>query len=414
MNPHLTVESGQRAGKSFEIPPSRRKGELLLGRSRSCQLRLRDGLVSRRHCRLHYDGQTLRIKDLDSKNGTRVNGHYIKDEVPLEDGDVLQVGSVRLVVQWPETQTEMKRAAVPATPMDFEDEDFQDEPEEKTSEIDPLLGSVLAGYTVKGLLYEGDRSRVYRAIHPDREEEPVAIKLLRMDCKPDRLLQERFLRGGRMASRLRHPNLVTMIRAGRVHGDPYQAMELVEGEDLLSRMNSRPEPMETEETFMIARQALAALQHVYEQGYVMRSVQPDNVLMTEQMQVKLGDYDILKRLPDASEGDITEVPEVSGAKDVRFAAPEMISRPLMADQRCDVFGVGASMYFMLTGEPPFGPDQPETYPHRAFSREFIPLSEINSQIPEALQEVIQRAMSNYLDKRWQTPGEMLEALEDAI
>jgi serine/threonine protein kinase len=417
MNPHLSVETGQRAGTSFEIPPSAGDGELLMGRSRSCHLRLRDGLISRRHCRFQYDGTTLRVKDLESKNGTRVNGRYIKDEVLLEDGDVVQVGGVKLTVQWPETQTEIEEPAQPLEAMEIREgeiEEAEGEAEEKTSEIDPLLGSNLAGYTLKALIYEGRRSRVYRAHRPEMEEDSVAIKLLRMDHKPEQLLQERFLRGGRMASRLRHPNLVRMLRAGRVEGAPYHAMEFIEGEELQSRINSRAKPMETEEAFMIARQALAALQHVYEQGYVMRSVQPDNVLMTEQMQVKLADYDILKRLPGDPQGDITEVPEVSGAKDIRFAAPEMISRPLMADQRADVFGVGAIIYFVLTGKPPFGREQAENYPHRAFSREFAPPRDINPYIPPSLCEVINRALSNYLDKRYQTPEEMLEALEEAI
>lgn len=410
--PRLTIISGDDTGRRFEIPTGERGESLEIGRSRDCDVRLRDALVSRHHCRISREDDKLTVRDLGSKNGTRVNGELIAEEVTLEDGDRLEVGSVQIQVQFPASGEDTRVSPSRTSPEQIE----PPVREEQTGEVDPRLGTVFAGYVLKGIQHEGHRSCVYRVRPEDsnQNDELLALKLLRRDRKPDRMLQERFLRGGRAASHLKHPNMVRMVRAGRWKGEPYQAMELVDGPNLQLHMKGRSEPMEAEQAFIIARQILSALEYVYREGYVLRSVQPDNILVTDRLHAKLTDYDLLKKLPREPDHGITEMPDVSGAKDTRFAAPELISRPLMADQRCDVFGAGSILYYLLTLKPPFSSNDADLYPHRAFYRKLMPVRDINPRVPSEMATVVEKALSNYLDDRWQTPDEMLQELEDAL
>jgi len=92
MNPRLVVEIGDSPGTQFEIPPVDETGPTILGRSSICAIRLPDPKLSRQHCRFTFDGERLLVEDLNSKNGTQVNGPLIQGITELHDGDRVEVG----------------------------------------------------------------------------------------------------------------------------------------------------------------------------------------------------------------------------------------------------------------------------------------------------------------------------------
>ena len=114
MNPRLVVEEGEQAGSEFEMPPESEAGQVVLGRHKSCTVKLRGGGLSRQHCSLRYDGHRLFIEDLGSTNGTKVNDFYVSEKTELHEGDRIAVGTVCLVVKFPEPDQEEELAPQPA------------------------------------------------------------------------------------------------------------------------------------------------------------------------------------------------------------------------------------------------------------------------------------------------------------
>ena len=110
----------------------------------------------------------------------------------------------------------------------------------------------------------------------------------------------------------------------------------------------------------------------------------------------------------------TQVLDTGVFDDGRFAAPELITRPLVAGTRCDVFGAGAVLYFLLTARPPFEAVPGGQLPRRAFRREAADPREVNPQVPEGIARVVGTAMSQYVDRRYATPREMLAELDKEL
>ena len=427
MNPRLAVEAGDRAGEVYEVPPLTDSGEeLVLGRSRQCTVRMLDRKLSRRHCRFTFEDGQLYVEDMNSRNGTLVNGNDARDKTALRHGDRVEVGSCMLVVRLQEGEgplAETVMAPAPAPSADSEDlaETVEDDgpkglraPERaaEAGELGDLVGRVFAGYKVEELIHEGETCLVYRGASLE-DGHLAALKILRPEVGFTEQQLKRFRRGARVAARLNHPNIVKLIKAGKHHGLSYVSTEYVAGSDVWRLVQQRGQPLPPEQSLRIAVQMLGGLRHTYKHKVVLRSVRPQNVLVTAALETKLTDFDLAKPLPAAGgeqEEDITLTDELGPFGEPDFAAPELITRPVVADHRCDIFGVGACLYYMLTGSAPFPGTEGVDNRYRAFRREVKPPRELNDAIPEPVSAIILKALSSYLDKRFQTPREMQEAI----
>jgi serine/threonine protein kinase len=386
--------------------------QITLGRAEDCDIRLPDPKLSRHHCSFALEGERLFVEDLDSKNGTQVNGPSIERRTELHEGDRVQVGSHVLVVRFPEpaeptpeevTQERAASREAPAPP-----------PPERRPEPGPpaesLEGRQLAGLAIGQTLYEGRSCVIYRARGEGAQR--AAVKVLRPAAASSERELKRFQRGGKIAAKLEHPGLVRVLRSATEGQTAYQVMELVEADNLEDILSRREDPMEVDRALGLVRQVLKALQYLGERRLLMRNVRPDNVLLTQEEEARLVDYDLLRPLPAAQRSRITTVEEAGPLeKDGRFAAPEMIARPKVADQRCDVFGAGACLYYMLTRTAPF-PEEPRA-PHRAFDRMPPDPRKMNPGIPDGVAELILRAMSARVDARYHDAAQMISALDEA-
>jgi len=402
MNPRLVVEIGDSPGTQFEIPPVDETGPTILGRSSICAIRLPDPKLSRQHCRFTFDGERLLVEDLNSKNGTQVNGPLIQGITELHDGDRVEVGSSLLVVRHRRAGVAPQDTITAALPLETAGE--------KLEAPQAVEGVQYAGYWLGQKIYEGTTCIIYRA--RDQEQRDVAVKVLRPGACSSEELVARFLRGGKAAMRLRHPHLVRVLEVGESGGVPFQAMEYVDGSSLRHLVEQRRKALELPQAIAVVRQMLVALQYLYEQGFVMRNVQPGNVLLTGKFEVRLADYDSLKPLPGAEQEEVTQITAMGPFDDSSFAAPEVITRPVVVDQRCDIFGAGACLYFMLTTSAPFTEAEGALSPYRAFRRTLRDARELNPQVPARVWEIMAKAMSDYLDRRYRTPQEMLADLEE--
>ncbi len=402
MNPRLRVEVGRQVGFEYEIPPTNGEEAVWLGRGAFCKIRISDTQLSRRHCQFIFEDAQFFVEDLGSRNGTRVNDELIKGRVPLQDEDRVTVGSHELVVVYPPVSTERKVSLAELGTQELEKEAYE--------KVVALKGTEFAGYVLGDLIFEGSVCVVFRGRDPAGDV-PVAVKIL----KPlDRVTVEdrnRFIRGAKHSATLRHPSFVRVHKGGRFEDWHFVAMEFVEGRSLKDIIERRGKPLELKDALRIVCQMLDALQHAYEKDIVFRAVRPDNVLICEGLEVKLTDFDLVKPLAGRQDAQVTRVMDGSLSVDPSFAAPELIAYPVVADQKADIFGAGAVLYYMLCARAPFDAMVPKDKATGAFDRVFEDPRTINPDVPESICAVMRQSMSDY--ERYNTPAEMRQALDNA-
>ncbi len=403
MRPVLRVEVGRQANFEYEVPPVEEEETVWLGRGAFCQIQISDVQLSRRHCEFTNEDGRLYVRDLDSKNGTRVNDELIEDKVELEDGDSITVGTNRLRVTYPKPQT-------PASP-GLAELGTGEEKQEALEEVSALRGEQLAGYVLGKIIFEGTTSVIFAAKNAESGER-AAVKVLQPLSSISVEDKNRFIRGAKHSASLRHPNFVRVYEGGREEGWFYVAMEYVPGKNLQGVVEAKGGPLKVGTAMKIMRQVLDALQYAYENDIVFRGVRPENVIVCKGLKIKLTDFDLVKPLTGRQEAQVTRVMDGSIEVDPQFAAPELIAYPVVADQKADVFGAGALLYYMLCGSPPFAAQLPAKKRSSAFDRSVPDPRSVNPEAPEAICEVIDQAMSDY--ERYNTPQEMVDALEDAL
>jgi serine/threonine protein kinase len=202
----------------------------------------------------------------------------------------------------------------------------------------------------------GGMGTVYRALHTHLGK-VVALKLLRSSWRDVPEAVGRFRREMRAAGRLRHPNLVEAYDAG-AEGVPYLAMELVAGLDVARLLQGHPGGrLAVADACEVVRQAAAGLQHAFENGLVHRDLKPSNLLLTPDGTVKVLDLGLaLPRSATPGQADLTGAGQFLGTPD--YMAPEQLLDPHTVDVRADLYSLGATLYHLLAGRPPFdGPGQ---------------------------------------------------------
>jgi serine/threonine-protein kinase len=182
--------------------------------------------------------------------------------------------------------------------------------------------------------------------HDTALDRRVAVKLLADSVRGDRELRERFLREGRFAAQLSHPNVVAVYDSGEEEGQPYIVMEHVEGVTLAEELHRRG-PLPAAEVAALGRQACAGLQHAHERGVVHRDVKPQNLLLDRAGTLKVADFGIA-RAGDGSAG-ITQAGTLLGT--AAYMAPETVKGE-PATPLSDVYSLGAVLYELATGKAP--------------------------------------------------------------
>jgi len=201
-------------------------------------------------------------------------------------------------------------------------------------------------YVLERELGAGATSAVYRARNGSRGR-ALAIKLLPRGASWQQ--RQRFEREARFGAELHHPNTATIYEGGESSdGTRYIAMELVEGETL-QRLVEREGPLPVVQVVRFALQLCGALSHLHERGLVHRDIKPENVIVTgaRRGSVKLVDFGLVEPVGAVLEPDL-----VAGTP--LYISPEAVTAPGSVDARSDLYGLGALMYFMLSGAPVFG------------------------------------------------------------
>ncbi|MBI3270298.1 MAG: SUMF1/EgtB/PvdO family nonheme iron enzyme [Planctomycetes bacterium] len=212
---------------------------------------------------------------------------------------------------------------------------------------DPLLGATLGGnFRILRLLGVGGMGSVYlaRQLSLDRL---VAVKLLHPAETLSREVVERFRREAQAAARLTHAAVVRVYAFEQDEGRSFLAMEYVEGETLADRF-ARSRPLPHEEALRIARDVAAGLAAAHAQGIVHRDVKPQNVFLAKEGGVKLGDFGLARDM--SADGLVSVAGQILGT--ALYMAPEQC-QGLKVDPRADLYALGAMLFHVVTGRPPF-------------------------------------------------------------
>jgi tRNA A-37 threonylcarbamoyl transferase component Bud32 len=278
-------------------------------------------------------------------------------------------------------------------------------------------------YRLLHLLGAGGMGAVFKAEHLVMDR-PVALKVIRHDLTGDPAAVERFRREVRSAARLAHPNIVTAHDADQAGDVHFLAMEYVAGISLdqLVQTHGPLSPMLAGD---YARQAALGLQHAFEQGMVHRDIKPRNLMRTLDGRIKVLDFGLARFASEStaaatgaaspvSAGDpgatLTAWGSLMGTPD--YMAPEQAVNPHTADSRADIYSLGCTLYFLLTGQAPFPTGDVIEKVMAHAERAPKPLAELRPDVPLGLVRIVERMMAKDPARRYQTPAEVVRALEE--
>ena len=267
-------------------------------------------------------------------------------------------------------------------------------------------GFRLGKYTLKGHLGTGGMSSVYLSEHPIMRR-PVAIKVLPKSRVTKSSYLERFELEARAVAALDHPNIVRAYDIDNEGDTHYIVMEYVEGRDL-QRLVEQDGPLGFERAADYIAQAATGLEHAHEAGVVHRDIKPANCLVDTTGTVKVLDMGLAKFAQDEQSLSAIHKDNVVGTAD--YLAPEQAINSSKVDSRADIYGLGGTLYFLLTGHPPF-PDGTLTERLLKHQKEEPPsIYATRPDAPAALVDICRRMMTKKASQRIQTGAEVADHL----
>jgi len=278
---------------------------------------------------------------------------------------------------------------------------------------DSLIGKILAGkYRIEERLSGGGMGTVYRGTHVLMDK-TVAIKVLRPSLAADEKIVARFSREARAASRISHPNALSVTDFGEdENGVVFLVMEYLSGKTLKQIIREEG-PLPLARTVEIVRQVGDALREAHSQNVVHRDLKSDNIMLLGTASgdhAKVLDFGIAKiNEPEGGvDTGLTAPNLVIGTP--QYMSPEQCSQDSAIDARSDIYSFGVILYEMLVGHVPFGGDSPTIVMMKHLQEPVPSVLEERPDIPPAVGRVVARAMAKLPSNRYQTVSELLEDL----
>ncbi|HPY75573.1 MAG: protein kinase [Planctomycetes bacterium] len=421
---------------------------LILGRAHNADIVFEDDeSLSRLHCRFYYENQHYWVEDLQSRNHTFVNEALVVDKKQLVSGDIVRIGknliqftllhnvkdeprqedpfilvkrsdkligkiAVKLGLLTRDklrecVQIQLKMAQIgPYFPLIevMEEEGYLPKEDiEKIKKTKEDIPFKIPNYWLQELIGMGGMGRIYRAISL-KTNQRVACKIF---CEvPQHLevaLKEQFCKEAAALMQFQHQNIVQGIEFINTKDVLCIIMEFVEGPTLKEYVKEKGERLLSDEAIQIILQVAKALEHAFSKGMIHRDIKPENILITPQGVVKLCDFGLVK-------SDSVETQEENVFGTVAYMSPEQIIGSKTLDIRSDIYSLGALFYRIFFGHLPFTGDSREvrikhlqapltfpTVPAQLFKNDII--------------KVIKKMMEKRPEHRYQTPTELIKALE---
>lgn len=271
---------------------------------------------------------------------------------------------------------------------------------------------ILGNYVILDKIGEGGMGLVLKAEHK-RMKRVVALKVLSPSVSKSPELTARFQREVRAAARLDHPNIVTAFDADEAGKTHFFVMQYVDGVDLASRVKKKG-PFAVDKAVDCIKQAAAGLQYAHDQGIVHRDIKPGNLLLDATGTVKILDMGLARMdsTGDGTQAELTSTGAVMGTVD--YMAPEQALSTKSADARSDIYSLGITLWYLITGRPAYHGDSlmARLLAHR--EHDVPSLSAARAEAPPALDAVFRRMVAKKPEDRPQTMSAVVQELEQAM
>jgi serine/threonine-protein kinase len=261
------------------------------------------------------------------------------------------------------------------------------------------------GYQLEALLGRGGMGVVYRARHLPLGR-CVALKMLLSGAYAAPHERKRFQREAEAEAALRHPNIVQVYDVGEADGRPFFTMELVEGGSLAKKLAGAPQPARQSAALLIT--LAEAVQAAHQGGIVHRDLKPANILLTADGTPKIADFGLAGHF-DSGPG-LT----LSGARigTPSYMAPEQaVGKPGTIGPAADVYALGAILYELLTGRPPFRGETAVETERQVIAEEPVPPSRLNAKVPRDLETICLKCLHKTPERRYATAAALVEDLK---
>jgi tetratricopeptide (TPR) repeat protein len=262
----------------------------------------------------------------------------------------------------------------------------------------------IPGYEVEDVLGRGGMGIVFRARHL-RLNRRVALKMVLAGVFATPSEKDRFYREAETVARLRHPNVVQIYDVGDAEGRPYFTMELVDGGSLSQKLAGSP--LLARDSARLATTLAEAIHAAHESGIVHRDLKPSNVLLTQEGTPKISDFGLARRLDEAA--GLTQTGVVVGTPS--YMAPEQArGRHDAIGPAVDVYALGAILYELLTGKPPFRAATAVETVQLVINQDPVPPSQVNAKVPRDLETICLKCLAKDPRFRYSTGAALAEDL----
>ncbi len=397
--PFIVIIGGPDRGRSFQIEEGQ---TLVIGRSQTSDTQINDPRVSRVHCRVVVDGGTITLLDNDSAGGTIMNGNQVSRQ-ELDTGDTFSVGDTTMRYQLDANLPDDQPTIIPVA---------SSEPTPQPApQLADLVGETFAHYRLDKILAKGNTGMIFKAQDTEHDR-VVAVKILTPDPNHSDEQRDRFVRAMKTMLPIKHDHLVSLYHAGKTGPFCWAAMQYIDGEsltELISRMGIEG-MLDWRETWRIGVQIGRALDAAYDQKIIHRNVTPTNIMRRHADRAcLLADLMLAKALEGNFSQQITAPGQLIG--EVPYMAPERTRDSDPVDTRSDIYGLGATLYALMAGRPPFESSSLPELVRMVREDEPTPPKQFQLSIDEKFQDAVARMLAKKPADRYQTPTELLRDLE---
>jgi tetratricopeptide (TPR) repeat protein/tRNA A-37 threonylcarbamoyl transferase component Bud32 len=262
----------------------------------------------------------------------------------------------------------------------------------------------IPGYEVLAVLGRGGHGIVYRVKHL-KLKRVAALKMLLTGQYASPAELARFMREAEAIAALQHPNIVQIYEVGEVDGRPYFTMEFVGGGSLAQKLRGVPQPAQY--TVSVLESLARAIHTAHLAGIIHRDVKPANVLLAPDGTPKISDFGLARYLE--GQGDVTLGPAKVGTPS--YMAPEqVVGKPGTVGPPADIYGLGATLYELLTGRPPFRADTSTETERQVLAQEAAPPSRLNAKVPRDLETICLKCLQKEPARRYESAAALADDL----